>query len=79
MRVKRLRKWFVMMFRIAAKKLRGEDPTGLKFHPTATTNNVDEAINFAVCLAATASGAGSGAVGAPLAQLTDWESMGIGR
>ena len=73
------------MFRIAAKKLRGEDPTGLKFHPTATstttatTNNVDEAINFAVCLAATASGAGSGAVGAPLAQLTDWESMGIGR
>ena len=27
-----------------------EDPTALKFH-TATTNNVDEAINFAVCLA----------------------------
>ena len=70
-----------MMFRIAAKKLREEreDPTGLKFHTTATTNNVDEAINFAVCLAAAASGAGSGAVGAPLAQLTDWESMGIGR
>ena len=29
-----------------------EDPTALKFHTaTATTNNVDEAINFAVCLA----------------------------
>ena len=30
-----------------------EDPTALKFHTAAaaTTNNVDEAINFAVCLA----------------------------
>ena len=35
------------------REIEREDPTALKFHTAtaATTNNVDEAINFAVCLA----------------------------
>ena len=73
-----------MMFRIAAKKLREEreDPTGLKFHTTtATTNNVDEAINFAVCLAPSG-GTVSDKGGRPCgvgARPAHWESMKIGR